>query len=80
MQHANLADLGVYHSSEIPLVFGTYPRVNDTKEEIQLSRFMQHAWACFAKNPTAGPGWKLYPNIGVLGTFGKGLEVDLDGV
>lgn len=55
---------GAYHSSEIPQVFGSYYLYpgNDeygsiTTGQIQLSRYIQTAWANFAKNPTAGPGW-----------------------
>lgn len=49
--------LGVYHSSEIPLVFGTYPSANTTTQEYALSNAMMSAWARFAKNPVGGPGW-----------------------
>ncbi|KAK6828386.1 hypothetical protein PG987_011727 [Apiospora arundinis] len=49
---------GAYHSSEIPIVFGTYPAANATAEQARLSRVMQTAWADFAKDPYgAGPGW-----------------------
>ena len=27
---------------------------------------MQTAWANFAKNPTKGPGWAQYPEVGYL--------------
>ncbi|KAK8059959.1 alpha/beta-hydrolase [Apiospora saccharicola] len=51
--------LGVYHSSEIPIVFGSYFAVNATAEEARLSGVMQTAWAEFAKDPYgAGPGWE----------------------
>lgn len=49
--------LGAYHASEIPLVFRTYNASNTTTQEYALSLFMQGAWARFAKNPLAGPGW-----------------------
>lgn len=50
--------LGVFHASEIPYVFSTYPRnVNVTTQEYALSRTMRNAWATFAKNPAGGPGW-----------------------
>ncbi|KAH6632903.1 Alpha/Beta hydrolase protein [Boeremia exigua] len=49
--------LGAYHASEIPLVFGTYPRSNTTTQEYALASYMRGAWARFAKNPLAGPGW-----------------------
>jgi carboxylesterase type B len=48
---------GVWHSSEIPLVFGTYAKANTTTQEYALSKYMQSVWANFAKNPLAGPGW-----------------------
>ena len=61
-------DAGVYHSSEIPLVFGTYPTAGATAQEVALSRYMQTAWARFAKDPTGGPGWPM---------LGSELDVDL---
>jgi len=68
---------GVYHSSEITEVFGTYPRGDvDTKQEV-LSRYMQKAWADFAKNPTGGPGWKEVPNVAVLGISHQEVDQDL---
>lgn len=66
-----------YHSSEIPLVYGTYPLDNQfgqvTQDEIELSKYMQGAWSSFAKNPSGGPGWpKLGSNNGVeLGQLGS---------
>ncbi|GAB7359762.1 hypothetical protein MBLNU230_g6933t1 [Neophaeotheca triangularis] len=50
-------NLGVYHASEIPIVFGTYLKENVTTQEYALSNSMQSAWARFAKNPARGPGW-----------------------
>ncbi|KAG9789901.1 alpha/beta-hydrolase, partial [Aureobasidium melanogenum] len=61
---------GVYHSSEITLVFGTYPRVNATADEAALSQYMQTSWATFARNPAGGPGWAEVPNVADLGTSG----------
>ncbi|KAK3114778.1 hypothetical protein LTR53_006555 [Teratosphaeriaceae sp. CCFEE 6253] len=49
--------LGVFHSSEIPIVFSTYPKVNTTTQEYALSTAMRGAWARFAQNPAGGPGW-----------------------
>lgn len=76
-----LPDLGVYHSSEIFEVFGTYYTENSTAQQVALSRYMQTAWANFAKNPTNGPGWaglgsnsKDVANLGGDGNFG---EVDI---
>jgi acetylcholinesterase len=51
------ANLGVFHSSEIPVVFGTYSVSNATTQEYALSQFIMGAWAKFAKNPLGGPGW-----------------------
>jgi acetylcholinesterase len=50
-------ELGVYHASEIPIVFGTYPRTNVTTQQYALSTSMMGIWARFAKNPKGGPGW-----------------------
>ncbi|KAJ4258822.1 hypothetical protein NW762_007909 [Fusarium torreyae] len=49
---------GAWHTSEIPIVFGTYSR-DKTSDSVraQLSRTMQQAWADFAKYPGKGPGW-----------------------
>lgn len=47
-----------WHTSEIGLIFGTYPRNNlTTAAQMRLSRTMQQAWADFAKAPQQGPGW-----------------------
>jgi carboxylesterase type B len=48
---------GVYHFSEVPIVFGTFPGENATQTERELSAYMQKTWAHFAKSPHAGPGW-----------------------
>lgn len=63
-------NLGVYHSSEISIVFGTYPKENATTQEVALSYAMQSAWARFAKNPMGGPGWN---EVGT-GTAGQVLS------
>ncbi|KAE9989657.1 hypothetical protein EG327_002420 [Venturia inaequalis] len=69
---------GAYHTSEIPEVFGTYPLSdrygNVTQQQIQLSAFMQGAWAKMARNPSQGPGWpKIGSNFGFeLGDLGLG--------
>jgi acetylcholinesterase len=47
--------------------------VNVTAQEYALSKFMQGAWANFAKNPTGGPGWNAlgtFPADGDLGDLG----------
>ncbi|GME47549.1 hypothetical protein W97_08595 [Neofusicoccum parvum] len=48
---------GAYHTAEIPLVFGTFPREGSTERQARLSTVMQKAWADFAKDPAGGPGW-----------------------
>jgi carboxylesterase type B len=54
-------NLEAYHSSEIPLVFGNYPSAGATAQEVALSKYMQTAWANFAKDPAGeGPGWPSY--------------------
>ena len=59
--------LGAFHASEIPIVFRSYPDQNTTTQQLALTNFMQGAWARFAKNPAAGPGWNQ------VGTGSKGL-------
>lgn len=66
-------DLGVYHSSEISLVFRTYPMVNTTVQEYALSQFMQGAWAKFAINPQGGPGWDA-TGVGAAGPVLSGAS------
>ncbi|MCJ1392608.1 hypothetical protein MMC18_005478 [Xylographa bjoerkii] len=77
---------GAFHTSEIPLVFGTYetllPDVSPTPQEEALSKYMQTAWARFAKNPLKGPGWpRLRANggrdLGDLGSNGADGEVTI---
>ena len=51
-------DSRAYHSVEIYSVFSTYPIANSTATQRSLSNFMRGTWARFAKNPSAGPGWK----------------------
>ncbi|KJA28776.1 hypothetical protein HYPSUDRAFT_196943 [Hypholoma sublateritium FD-334 SS-4] len=59
-------DLRAYHSSEIPLVFGTYNASTfaaPTATEVALSRYMQSAWVAFARDPAQGLvgfGWPVY--------------------
>lgn len=67
---------GAYHSSEIVTVFGTFPREGATAFQLELSRYMQKAWADFAKNPSNGPGWEQTPDVAVLGKGAKPGESD----
>jgi carboxylesterase type B len=61
---------GAYHSSEIPQVFGTYPRDGSSNDQAKLSEYMQTAWAQFAKDPTHGPGWVGYGKKGNVEALG----------
>ncbi len=38
-------------------MFGTDATPNTTTQEFALASFIRGAWARFAKNPSAGPGW-----------------------
>ncbi|KAF2811682.1 alpha/beta-hydrolase [Mytilinidion resinicola] len=70
---------GVYHTIELPIVFGTYPSSGATAQEIALSSYVQTAWATFAKNPDGGPdpAWPKVSTgsggayIGILGNSGN---------
>jgi carboxylesterase type B len=59
---------GSYHSSEVPLVFGSSEhglKMADTEEEKKLGQQIRTAWTTFAKNPKQGLeklGWPLYDN------------------
>ncbi|RKK84499.1 hypothetical protein BFJ71_g14546 [Fusarium oxysporum] len=77
------SDAGVWHASEINLVFGNYPRNSETTtQQIQTSRYMQHAWSQFTKNPEGGPGWHRvghsFRDVQVIGSNGTfwGESVD----
>ncbi|KAF2751036.1 cholinesterase [Sporormia fimetaria CBS 119925] len=62
-------DLQAFHSAEIKMVFSTYGNTTSpdnngsTAQQEALSNYMRGAWANFARNPLAGPGWNR------LGTF-----------
>ena len=68
--------LGAFHGAELDIVFGTYAAQNATEQEIELSAFIQKAWATFAKNPSSGPGWKALDasgdDLACLGCDGSG--------
>jgi carboxylesterase type B len=75
-------DAGVFHSSEIPEVFGTYNASSATTQQIALSKYMQTAWATFAKGPSNGPGWPKWQSqahdLADLGGGGSNGEYDID--
>lgn len=54
---------GAYHSSEIPLIFGTFPMCSAISFQQRLSAKMQQAWADFAKDPSKGPGSAQVPQL-----------------
>ncbi|KAG6887404.1 hypothetical protein C0995_015591, partial [Termitomyces sp. Mi166 len=66
-------DLRAYHTSEIPVVFGTMPAPSTTEEA--LSQFVQSAWVAFARDPARGLvniGWPQYsPNTTTLAQIGN---------
>ncbi|KAJ6444935.1 para-nitrobenzyl esterase [Purpureocillium lavendulum] len=61
-----------YHSTEIAMVFGTYPREGATGPQEALSRAMRTAWADFAKDPSKGPGGGKQPQAPDVVVFGNG--------
>jgi carboxylesterase type B len=60
-------DLGAWHSSELALIFGTYPRENATELDARVSQSIQTQFGNFVKDPQSGPGWDQWPQVGVLG-------------
>ncbi|KAM3444097.1 hypothetical protein NHJ13734_001576 [Beauveria thailandica] len=58
---------GAYHSAEIRPIFAFYPEESATPFEKDNSRVIQKAWANFARNPAAGPGWDSAPSVQLLG-------------
>ncbi|KAF4625383.1 hypothetical protein G7Y89_g12784 [Cudoniella acicularis] len=68
--------MGAYHSSELPLLFGTHGdfRGASTPFESRLSATMQDLWVAFAKDGAAGitaKGWPKYSANGSALQFGK---------
>ena len=75
-------ELRVFHESELPIVWGTYNQssfnvngVAATQTEMQLSKYVQGAWAAFARDPANGLkayGWPTYsPNTASLVRLGN---------
>ncbi|KAH8725670.1 Alpha/Beta hydrolase protein [Phaeosphaeriaceae sp. PMI808] len=69
---------GAYHSSDLPMVFGTYgiTRNNGTIFQQQVSNRMQDYWLAFAEDPVKGLpklGWKSYE-----GGAGEGVMFGAD--
>ncbi|KAF2171591.1 hypothetical protein M409DRAFT_63239 [Zasmidium cellare ATCC 36951] len=59
-----------YHTAETSLVFGTMEELSgdpNVELKVTVSRYMQHAWASFSKDPHRGLeelGWPLYNQSG----------------
>lgn len=68
-----------YHSSDLPMLFGTHPdfRGNSTEEEYEVSNAMQDYYLSFVKDPFNGPasfGWSNTSSGQIL-RFAVGEEV-----
>lgn len=68
---------GAYHSAEIRPIFGTNPSKGATPFQIDSSKATQKAWADFAKNPNAGPGWDKATLVQILGGGATPGESDI---
>lgn len=79
LQPEGYPTLGAFHGADLDMVWGTYPALNATDQEVALSAFMQTAWAAFAKDPMRGPGWKASDASGELACLGcegsSGLQI-----
>ncbi|KAF2828752.1 alpha/beta-hydrolase [Ophiobolus disseminans] len=66
--------LHAYHSSDIPMVFGTSDLLGpNTQIEADTSKYIQSAWAAFARDPEKGLKWPMYdPNGETLVKLGFG--------
>lgn len=58
---------GVFHSSEILSVFGTWPREGATEWQEEVGRGMMDVWGRWARRVDWGTGWGEAPGVGVLG-------------
>jgi carboxylesterase type B len=54
-------NLGAWHSSELPILFGTFNRSTATSAEVELSQNLQTAFANFVKNPNSSPAPHWHP-------------------
>ncbi|KAJ3723843.1 hypothetical protein C8R42DRAFT_663774 [Lentinula raphanica] len=75
-----IPQLRAYHTSEIPLVFGTYntsanvTSIPSTSTGIALSKTMQRTWLAFAQDPQnalPSQGWPVYYPSGTIATLGN---------
>jgi hypothetical protein len=61
---------GAYHSSEIPLLFGTSADTGpDTKDEAKLAKNMRRVFTEFAKDPDDGLFTLGYPEYAQDGEY-----------
>ncbi|RYP22994.1 hypothetical protein DL767_008919 [Monosporascus sp. MG133] len=80
--------LGTWHSTELPLIFGTHPdyRGTSTQLEYETSFAMQDAWLSFAANtarPKLGAAeWPLFtdPQGGTVASFGDAVAAGIGNV
>jgi len=76
-------NMGAYHGSELPIVFGTFNASTTTAEEAKLSQSLQTAFANFVKNPKGAfpaPNWPAYkadPSIPTLAKIAYHRNVQL---
>lgn len=70
--------MGAYHSSELPLVFGTRGQFRGpaTAFEEEVSKAMQDLWVAFAQNPETATGWVEAGDTGEVTVFAKGSPAD----
>ncbi|KAJ3820540.1 hypothetical protein F5880DRAFT_949061 [Lentinula raphanica] len=76
-----IPQLRAYHTSEIPLVFGTYntsanaTSIPSTSTGIALSKTMQRTWVAFPQDPQnalPSQGWPVYDPSGLtIATLGN---------
>ncbi|KAI5272266.1 acetylcholinesterase [Aureobasidium subglaciale] len=74
--------LGAYHSSELPMLFGTYDNFRGVGPALEgeTSRAMQDAWVAFTSGGMSGiesSGWQEYEVLGesTVRDFGDGVAV-----
>lgn len=72
-------EAGAFHTSEIPEVWGTFNTTGATGEQVQISKYMNTAWAAFAKNPYADPA-SDWPQVGNDTSQSNILNIQNDGV
>ncbi|KAH9991972.1 Alpha/Beta hydrolase protein [Russula compacta] len=66
----SISNLGVWHGSELPILFGTFNKSTATAAEVELSQNFQTAFANFVKDPVntpPAPNWPRY-QPGLLGS------------